>query len=279
VRPRLLHDGLVLVGLIVALDFVFLFAASPGQQPRDARAYWLAARGDLYTRGSVGALSAYFYSPAFAEALRPLAAVPFEVFLVIWRLALVAALALMSGPLLLFVLFTEPVASELDLGNIHLLLALVSLAGLRYSWLWSFALLTKVTPGIGLLWFVVRGEWRKLAVALGATALIALASFIAAPDLWFEWFRTLVSNVGAPEDWRVAVPFAIRFPVGVGLVVWGARGDRRWTVPVAAMLALPVLWYVSLSMLVGVVPTLLERLADRWPGLMRRWPLAATMRT
>ena len=48
----------------------------------------------------------------------------------------------------------EPV-SEISLGNIHIFLALVTVFGLRWPWLWSFVLLTKVTPGVGL--GVVRG--------------------------------------------------------------------------------------------------------------------------
>jgi hypothetical protein len=39
----------------------------------------------------------------------------------------------------------------------------------------------------------------------------------------------------------------------VAVVVWGARTDRRWTVPVAGMIALPALWYGSLTMLLAVV--------------------------
>jgi len=39
-------------------------------------------------------------------------------------------------------------------------------------------------------------------------------------------------------------------------VIWGARTDRRWTVPVASMLALPALWYGGLSMMLAVIPLL-----------------------
>ncbi len=39
--------------------------------------------------------------------------------------------------------------------------------GFRYPATWAFVLLAKVTPGIGLLWFLVRREWRNLAIALG----------------------------------------------------------------------------------------------------------------
>ena len=49
------------------------------------------------------------------------------------------------------------------------------------------------------------------------------------------------------------IPFLARLPFAIAVVVWGARTDRRWTVPVAGMLALPALWYGSLSMLLAVI--------------------------
>lgn len=274
-RP-LVHDALVLVGLIVAADFLLVWTATGGQ-PFDARAYWLAAQGDPYAHSTVGGAEAYLYSPAFVQAVRPLAGLPFEVYLAVWRALLLLALAVLTGPFLLFALLLVPVASEINLGNVHLLLALVAVAGLRWPVLWSFALLTKVTPGVGLLWFAVRREWSKLAVALGATALIALASFLLAPGEWATWMGVLAANANAGTDPRVPVPFVVRFPAAVVLIAWGALGDRRWTVPVGAMLALPVLWYASLAMLVGVVPDVLERLRRRWPSLLRRSPLVRTM--
>ena len=46
----------------------------------------------------------------------------------------------------------------------------------------------------------------------------------------------------------------VRLPLAVVLVVWGARTDRRWTVVVSAMLALPVLWFAAPALLIGVMP-------------------------
>lgn len=114
-------------------------------------------------------------------------------------------------------------------------------------------------PGIGLLWFAVRGEWRSLAIALGATAAIMLGSFVLLPDQWRDWVDVVLQNAAAGRSgtWAsVPIPLWIRLPFAVALVVWGARTDRRWTVPVAAMLALPALWYGGLSMLLAVIPLL-----------------------
>ena len=115
-----------------------------------------------------------------------------------------------------------------------------------------------MTPGIGLLWFAARGEWRSLAIALGATAAIAAVSLVIAPAAWADWIGLVLASTGKTSGtWSaVGLPLFVRLPIAVAVVTWGARTDRRWTVPVAAMLALPALWFGGLSMLLAVVPLL-----------------------
>jgi Glycosyltransferase family 87 len=147
-------------------------------------------------------------------------------------------------------------------GNVSLLLAAAIVIGFRWPAAWSLILLTKITPGIGLLWFAVRREWRSLGIALGATAVIALVSFVLLPDQWRAWVDVVIQNAAAGKSgtWAsVPIPLWIRLPFAIALVVWGARTDRRWTVPVGAMLALPALWYGGLSMLLAVIPLLPDR--------------------
>jgi len=144
-------------------------------------------------------------------------------------------------------------------GNISLLLAVAIVVGFRWPWTWSLVLLTKITPGVGLLWFAVRREWRSLAIALGGTLLVAAVSFVFLPEQWRSWVDVVARNVGAGKNgtWAsVPVPLLVRLPIAAAVVVWGARTDRRWTVPVASMLALPALWYGGLSMLLAVIPLL-----------------------
>ena len=74
------------------------------------------------------------------------------------------------GVRVIWLLALPPVALEIYHGNIHLWIAAAIALGFRYPWTWGFVLLTKVTPGIGLLWFAVRREWQALGVALGAVA-------------------------------------------------------------------------------------------------------------
>jgi hypothetical protein len=67
------------------------------------------------------------------------------------------------------------------------LLATAVVLGFRYPVTWAFVLLTKVAPGVGLLWFVVRREWRNQATVALATVMVSGVSFFPAPGLWMEW--------------------------------------------------------------------------------------------
>ena len=252
-RPA--RDGAILAGVVFALMIglgLLPFAV-------DAHAYWAANPLDPYRDAALSDFDAYFYSPAFVQALGPLHGLPWQWFAALWTLLLIATLALLSGRWLALVILLPPVFMEIAVGNIHLLLAAAIAAGFRWPAAWAFVLLTKVTPGIGLLWFAVRGEWRNLAVALGATVAVVAVSFAIAPSLWFAWVDVLVGRGGAPGPelglYNV-VPLAVRLPLAAGLVVWGARTDRHWVVPIAAILALPVIWPNATAIAVALIPIL-----------------------
>src|SRR5262249_6067031 len=123
--------------------------------------------------------------------------------------------------------------------------------------------LTKVTPGIGLVWFAVRREWRALAIALGFTAAVAAISWVLAPGLWSEWLNALTVNAGQTQDYSIPPPLIVRLPFGLVLVAWGAATDRPWTVGVAAMLALPIIWIHGLCVALAAVPFLRRRCDQR----------------
>jgi hypothetical protein len=44
----------------------------------------------------------------------------------------------------------------------------------------------------------------------------------------------------------------LRLAVAAALIIWGARTDRRWVVPVATVLAMPVLWITSPAVLAAI---------------------------
>ena len=52
----------------------------------------------------------------------------------------------------------------------------------------------------------------------------------------------------------LAIPVWVRLPFAVAIIVWGARTDRHWTVPVGILLAMPILWVNVFSLLVAAVP-------------------------
>jgi glycosyl transferase family 87 len=227
---------------------------------QDARCYWQATLANPYLHSDWNDPIAYVYSPAFLQLVSPLTALPWQAFVAAWTAILLAVVRFLTGPRLLAAGLLFPfTAMEVAGGNVSLLLAAAIVIGFRWPAAWSLVLLTKITPGIGLLWFAVRREWRALAIALGATAAIAAVSFVLLPDQWGSWVDVVIRNVAAGKSgtWAsLPVPLWIRLPIAAALVVWGARTDRRWTVPVASMVALPALWYGGLSMLLAVIPLL-----------------------
>jgi hypothetical protein len=241
----------------------------PGQ---DARAYWTPWEGSPYVPGSVGLESAYLYSPAFIQALAPLRLLPWAPFLVAWTGLLLLVLRWMSGPLLFapLIILTFP---ELWGGNITILLAAAIVLGFRQAGSWAFPLLTKVTPGLGALWFLVRREWRSAAIAAVVTIAVVGCSMALAPSLWADWVALLRSSTGSSTvPGSVPIPLAIRLPIAVVVIAWAARRDARWLLPVGVLLAMPVLWFGGFALLAGSVALArpeLERALARADG--RPW--------
>ena len=262
-RALLNREGGGIVAAAVALVIVLAFRVpsdAPWPTGREAFCYWFPDLADPYARADWTQSIAYVYSPAFLQVVAGLKALPWEVFLAAWTALLLLAVRYLAGPRLWAVAIAFS-ALELLGGNIHLLLAVAIVAGFRWPAAWAFVLLTKVTPGVGLLWFAVRREWRNLAIALGATAAIVAVSWAAAPGAWADWLDVLgASATKTAGTWAaVPVPVWLRLPIAVGLVAWGARTDRRWTVPVASMLALPALWFGGASMLLAAVALAADR--------------------
>lgn len=249
-QRRATRHGLVIAGLIVAAWMYLVVGDTTWQRPAaDGLVYWGVNAADPYAGATVGGANAYLYSPAFAQVFAVIGLLPREVFIVGWTvfLALVAWWLARPWPAALLVL-ALPVSQEVMIGNVHLLLAAAIVLGFRWPGTWAFPLLTKVTPGLGLLWFAVRREWRALAISLATTAAIAAVSFAIAPQVWADWIGLLRNDGGTQAQVLV-----VRLMAAAVIVAWGALTDRRWTVPLAAMLALPVVWMDSFSMLLGCV--------------------------
>jgi len=262
-RLRAARDGLIISGWL-ATGFAFVVVAqlvhSVGY---DAYSYWSIDLSDLYgrTMSSNFTLGAFRYTPPIALLFAPLGTLPWWLFLWLWTAVSLAILTWLGGRWSLVLFALPPVALELYHGNVHLLIAAAIALGFRFPWTWSFVLLSKITPGIGVLWFAVRREWRAFGWALGATVVVALATFVVAPHYWTEFVDSLLSNLSQPQPFSIPPPAPIRIPLALLLVAWGARTDRPWTVPVAAAMALPIIWPHGLTVALAAVPFL--RLGDR----------------
>jgi hypothetical protein len=256
VRDRLLRDGFfVLAAAFVGLRFL---AVDPWIQSVDAWSYW-STRGGVEYIGDPGAMGSYLYTPAFGQVLWPVIQLPWPIFCALWTALLCGVYWLLVGRLALPLLLTLAVPFEIVSGNVHLLYAAAIVVGFRYPAAWALMLITKVTPAVGVVWFAVRREWRALATALGTGAAIVAVSVALSPGLWADWLGLMARSFSAPlvtTGPTLPVPFLVRLPIAVALVAWGAATDRRWTVPIGVLLALPVIWINSLSILVALVPLL-----------------------
>lgn len=254
---RLLRDGATLTAVLI-IGFVWWLVSFNDYQ-RDAMAYWSAGLDDPYGESVVGRRSTYLYSPAFAQLMWPLGWLPWEVFRGLWAAINLGALVWLAGPIIAAVLLVvpgSPVIDEVSTGNIHLLMAAGLVLAIRRPAMWAFPALTKVTPGISIAYLLGARHWRQLAIAIGVNAAISAVSFVTVPALWFDWASVLAVSSGVPVSDQIAVvpgPLVVRTAVAGGLALAGGRLGWRWTIPVAALIALPVPWSSGLSLLVAIV--------------------------
>jgi hypothetical protein len=252
---RALRDGLVVAELLFAAYLFVVVAPQAKTLGFDAFAYWSVSITDPYAT-RIGGLGSFLYTPVLARLFAPATNLDWPTFLWMWLAVLLATAIWLGGRhRWLWVLAFPPVALELYHGNIHLLMAAAIALGFRYPATWAFVLLAKVTPGIGLVWFLVRREWRNLAIALGATAAIVGVSLAVDLRLWVDWIdrQVLGSLQTAPNQPHLDIPLLLRLPAAAALVAWGGMTDRKWTVPVAAAIAMPVLWIAAFSVAVAAL--------------------------
>lgn len=261
---RAVRDGLGAAGLLFAAYLFLVVAPRAGTFGFDAYAYWSLDMADPYTVPA-GTFGAFTYTPVIARLFAPFSLLEWPTFLWLWTAVMVATVIWLGWRSALLVLAFPPVALELYHGNVQLLMAAAIALGFRYPVAWSFLLLTKVTPGIGLIWFAARKEWQPLGIALGFTGALVAISLVLEPQLWVDWLNDSVLKTanGAPlNQFSLAIPLWIRLPLAALLVAWGGRTGRPWTVPVGATLALPILWPSGFAILAALWP-----IAQRRPEL------------
>ena len=255
------------VALLALVGYAVYFTTG-GAHAGDAHAYWAADLADPYTTG-VNQEDAYLYAPAFLVAISPLKLLPWGAFWVVWTALNLAVLAWVVGPVLAVLVLLpgsySPVWVNLWYGNIGILMAAALVLVFRWPGAWSFLLLTKVTPGIGLAWFAARREWRYLRDALLVTLAIVAISFLISPGAWLDWPQHLAGSSAQGEIFLQLPPLWIRLTAAMGIAAIGGLLSARWAVTLAALLAQPVFWFTGFSMLIAWLGLLRHRawLADR----------------
>lgn len=246
---RPLRDALIVVGLARAFVYFVVQGIHPWEFAGiDAKAYWGIDLAHPYLDSGVGEYSTYLYSPAFAQLMAPFSLLPFEAFFALWTLASFAILVWLVRPWPWAIpMLILPITYELFVGNVHYFLAAAFVVALRAPVAWALPLLTKITPAVGGLWLLARAQWRAVAVAAGSTLAIVAVSYLLSPTAWADWIAFLLASPGRTE---LLLP---RLALAAALVVFGARTNRAWVIPVAGWLALPVIWINSWVILLAVI--------------------------
>ena len=258
----------ILGAFFVAASFIPGLAKSHGY---DLTSYWLV-NVDYTNVADLSGQGPFRYAPAVALVMSPLRLLPWEGLVALWLLLQLASLWYIGRSWFLALVLFPPVWLDIVYGNINIFLGAMIVAGFRYPAVWAFALLTKVTPGVGIVWFAARREWRSLAIALGATAAIVLLSVVAqGVQLWADWIGFLRASSAMPLPFdALAIPVLPRAIVAALVAAWAGLTDRRWALPIAVTLAMPTLWVVSLAPLVAIVGLVDRRSAvpavDRAPA-------------
>jgi hypothetical protein len=254
-RRLAIPSFIVVVGVFAGLR---LLGVDPWAMPAyDLYAYWTTRDGLAYATAHQGDTGAYLYSPAFAQLIAPLTALPWQVFAGLWTALIAAPLIWLAGRWAVALVLLPSISMSIALGQLDLLFAVVAIVGLRWPAIWALPILTKVTPGVGLIWFVVRREWQSLGLAIGATLTLTLGSLAIDPGGWRDWLAML-TRMEFPALggglWFLPVPLLVRLPLVAALVAWGALTDRPWVLPVGVSLSLPTVWFNSPTILVALLP-------------------------
>lgn len=252
---RALRDVLSVAGVVLLL--MTLRNDGPGY---DFYAYWSVNPADPYAVKE--GFGAFHYTPPLVWLAGPLRLVGWPLAYWLWFGLLVVVLIWLARDWALAWLSFPPVVSELYHGNVHLLIAAALVLSLRRPAAFPFLVLTKISPAVSALWWLVRREWRALAVALGSAAAIVAVAVALQPAAWAAWLTHISSEANRAPN-LIPVPVLVRLPIAVLLVVVAGRRGVRWLLAPAVVLALPLLWVHGLAILVAATPLLrMDRAAD-----------------
>ena len=257
VRRRLLRDAFLVLAAFLAVHAVSMCAEYGIGW--DAHAYYVAWSGGLYEE-LPGTVDAYNYSPLFAQVIWPLTLLPWPVFCAALVGAAAVGIAWLVRPLPVVLAVGAWLAClpEILSGNVFWLLAVMAVVGLTHAGAWSVAAFTKVLPCVGPVWFLARGEWRRLATFVVTAVLLLAVSVLISPGEWSSWLDFLRDSAGDSSGLvylsPVAIPFplVVRLPLALVVAVVAARTDRPWLLPVSMLLASPVVGWGTFALLAAI---------------------------
>ena len=270
--------SVVVVLAAIGASLLLIVAATEWNHFNDEYAYWLAgarlAAGEpLYDLAAApNTPFAYWYPPPLAQVLAPLTSfVAADAFSVAWTILLLVCLWWLAGRDVLIALVLVaflPVAIELRVRNVHLLIAVLVVLALRRSWaFWVPAAALKITPVLGVAYLAAAGRWRD-AANVSVLGLVVLGlSVLIGPEAWREFLDVVGVRAGTDGGSLLPIPFALRFGAGAalaviaGLIAAGRVGAGRFPrfagealLVIGLTIANPTLWMTAFSLLVAVVP-------------------------
>jgi hypothetical protein len=268
-----LPSPLLVVLAAIGAVLLVVVAANRWAVPSDEHAYWLASQRLLHGEplydptASIVTPYAYWYPPVLAQVLAPIAAVlPSEAFSIAWTALLLVCIWFLGGRAVLgglALIAFLPVAVELWFRNIHLVLAVMVVLGLRrWPALFAVGASIKLAPGLGIVYLAARGRWRDAGLATAVGIGILVVSVALAPDAWRQFIEIISARGVGETNGFLAVPYFVRAAVGVVLAVVAGRIRPAYGEPllvVAITVALPTLWFTALSMLAAIAGLLTFR--------------------
>jgi hypothetical protein len=273
VRGRIVPSPLLLALAAIGAFFLLVVATTSWTGATDEQAYWRAAvrfaeGGSMYDPAATPGDTSYgyWYPPPLAQVLAPLTSViSADIFSVLWTVLLLGCLWWLGGRDVLVALALIaflPVAVELRVRNVHLVLAVLTVLALRRSSLfWVPAAAIKVAPVLGVAYLVAARRWREAVMVGVVGGIVLLLSVALAPTAWADFFSLVLPQAGSSGASIVSIPFPVRFAAAAALALIGGQLAVRGrelageSVLVGALiLANPTLWVTALSLLVALVP-------------------------
>jgi MYXO-CTERM domain-containing protein len=287
-------------GAVLLIGGLALWYLSWHFYPLDTLAYYLAGArlndghrlydlspGDawLQNRPEFNPKLPLFSPPLIAVLWRPLAAIPGQVGMLIWIVAMAftamyaVSLSVMGTrgwggllvaalmPSLVLLIGVGNVDAVLLLGTIAVWMLIASGRDREAGIIVGIIASLKVTPGILLVWFVLTGRWRAAKWTLGAGAVCAVISILGtSPDIFFRYLRVVGDASSTGRWWAFGVLI-------LGLVViWRFRRRPSVSFVIAVVLmpvASPVAAIHSWSLLLGVLAPWLSFQVGRFGRVAR----------